>query len=502
MRVSFHEKKVIVVGAGFSGLASAALLAKKGFDVTIVEKNKNLGGRAQTWKTKGFMYDMGPSWYLMPEVFENYYKIFGKKTSDFYKLKQLDPSFRVFYEKEGMVDLPKDKKKVYKLFDSIESGSSKKLKNYLDLAKLKYDIAMEKFLYKEYQTIIDFFTPELITSGLKLQMFESLDSYVSKKFKNHKLKKVLEYSMVFLGGSPKNTPALYSLMSHVDINKGVYYPLGGMVEIVNALEKLCKNNGVKIIKGTEVKKIITNDNTKSRTLCSGILTNKGKKISADIILVSSDYEEAETKLLHKKHSIYSTNYWNKRVMGPSALLFYIGVKGKLKSLKHHNLFLADEWEEHFDQIYKNPTWPTNPSYYVSCPSKSDNSVAPKGKENLFFLIPIANELNDGDKEREKMFKKIINDFEKRTKEKISDKIIVKRIFSQRDFKKEYNSFKGTALGLAHTLFQTAVFRPSHKSKKVKNLYYTGSYTHPGIGVPMVLISAQIVADKIQKENKN
>ncbi len=495
------KKKVIVIGAGFSGLASAALLAKKGFNVTLIEKNKNLGGRAQAWKTKGFMYDMGPSWYLMPEVFENFYKIFGKKSTDFYKLKQLDPSFRVFYEKEGMVDLPKDKKKVYNLFETIEKGSSKKLKNYLDVAKLKYDIAMEKFLYKEYKTIFDFLTPELMLSGLKLQMFESLDNYVSKEFTDHRLKKILEYSMVFLGGSPKNTPALYSLMSHVDINKGVYYPLGGMIEIVNAFKKLCTQNGVKIIKGTEVKKIILQDNTKSRTISSGVLTNNGKLFNTDIILVGSDYKEAETKFLDSKHSWYKEKYWKKKTMGPSALLFYIGLNKKLKSLKHHNLFLADEWDEHFDQIYKTPTWPTNPSYYVSCPSKSDPTVAPKGKENLFFLIPVANELNDNDKEREKMFNKVINDFEKRTKEKIKDNIVVKRIFSQRDFKKEYNSYKGTALGLAHTLFQTAIFRPSHKSKKVKNLYYTGSYTHPGIGVPMVLISAQIVANKIEKENK-
>jgi phytoene desaturase len=339
-------------------------------------------------------------------------------------------------------------------------------------------------------------------SGLKLQMFESLDSYVSKEFNDHRLKKVLEYTMVFLGGSPKNTPALYSLMSHVDINKGVYYPLGGMIEIVNALEKLCKQNGVKIIKGTEVKKIITKDDTKSRTTSPGVLTKNGKIFNADIILVSSDYKEAETKLLHKKHSIYSEDYWKKKTMGPSALLFYIGLNKKLKSIKHHNLFLADQWDEHFDQIYKNPAWPTNPSYYVSCPSKSDISVAPKGKENLFFLIPVANELNDNDAERERMFNRVINDFEKRTKENIKEKIVVKRIFSQRDFKKEYNSYKGTALGLAHTLFQTAVFRPAHRSKKVKNLYYTGSYTHPGIGVPMVLISSQIVANKIENEQKN
>lgn len=491
-----NPKSVLVIGAGFSGLASAALLAKKGFRVTLVEKNKNLGGRAQTWKKNGFMYDMGPSWYLMPEVFENYYKIFDKKTTDFYKLKQLDPAFRVFYENEGVVDLPKEKKKVLDLFESIEKGSSEKLKKYLKVAKMKYDIAMEKFLYKEYNSIFEFLTPQLMSAGLKLQMFSSLDKYVSKNFKDHKLKKVLEYSMVFLGGSPKNTPALYSLMSHVDLDKGVYYPVGGMVKIVDALEEICKSQNIKIIKSNEVNKILI-ENKKA----IGVLTKNKKKILADIVLVSSDYEHAETTLLEEKYSTYSKNYWRKKVMGPSSLLFYIGLNKKINSLTHHNLFLAKDWDKHFSEIFDNPNWPKKPSYYVSCPSKTDASVAQKGKENLFFLIPVAAGLNDSEQIREKMFNMIIKDFEERTGENIKKNIIVKRIFSQKDFKKEYNSYKGTALGLAHTLFQTAVFRPAFRSKKVDNIYFTGSYTHPGIGVPMVLISAQIVADKIFNENK-
>lgn len=489
-----YMPSVVVIGGGLSGLASAALLSKRGMKVTIIEKNNVLGGRARYWKNKGFFYDMGPSWYLMPEVFENFFKKFGKKSTDFYKLKKLDPAYRVFYEKEGIVDVPAEKKEVLKLFEKMEKGSAKKLEKYLANAKFKYDTAMQRFLYKDYKNITDFFTPEMVSAGLKLQLFESLDKYVSKSFNDHKLKKLLEYSMVFLGGSPKNTPALYSLMSHVDLNLGVYYPLGGLYEIVKAMEIICKENGVNIIKGKTVKKIVVEQGKAKKV----ILNNK-KSIEADIVLSNADYEFSETKLLDESQQSYKNNYWENTIMGPSALIFYLGVKKKIKKLKHHNLFLANNWNAHFESIFEKKSWPKNPSYYVSCPSKSDTSVAPKGKENLFFLVPVASGLKDNKQTRKKMFNQIINNFEERIGENIKEQIIVKRIFAHKDFIDDYNAYRGTALGLAHTLWQTAIFRPAHKSKKVKNLYYSGSYTHPGIGVPMVIISAQIVTNEILKD---
>jgi phytoene desaturase len=493
-KASSSKKKVVIIGAGISGLASAALLAKSGFDVTVIEKNSMSGGRAITWGKNGFLFDMGPSWYLMPEVFEKFFSEFNYKSSDFYKLKRLDPCYRVFFEGEGIVDVPADKKGINELFDSFEENGTKKLKKYLIDAEYKYNIAMKDFLYKEYATIFDFFSPQVIIQAPKLRLFESIDSFASRFFKSDKAKKILEYSMVFLGGSPSNTPALYSIMSHVDLTLGVYYPMGGIWMLPNSFMKIGKEQGVKFFFNSPVEKILVNEEGR----VSGVKTKK-KIIPADIVLSSADYPHTEMDLLEKKYQSYSEKYWDKRVVAPSAVLMYLGFKKKIKNFKHHNLFLAKDWNVHFREIFNNPAWPKNPSYYVGCPSKSDPSVAPKGMENVFVLVPVAAGLKDSEKIKEKMFDYIINDLEKQTGEKLKESMVVKRLFAQSDFSNLYNSYKGSALGIAHTLFQTAVFRPAHKSKKVKGLFYAGNYTHPGIGVPISLISAQIVADLVKKE---
>lgn len=481
---------IIIIGAGYGGLSLAALLGKNGFNVTVLEKNEDIGGRARTFSQNGFRYDMGPSWYLMPDVFEKYFSNFEKKSEDFFKLKKLDPAYRVFYEDDEIVDVPASKEGMYELFESIEEGSSEKLKKYLEQAKYKYDTAMDKFLYKSYDSLFDFFTPSLMLAGIKLDIFNSLDSHTRKYFKSEKLRKILEYSMVFLGGSPKNTPALYSLMSHVDLEMGVYYPEHGMYDLVKAFETLCLENNVKIIRGEEAKKIVVEDRKAKH-----VLTKDGNRYDADIIIANADYEHVETKLIEDKYRSYNERYWKKKVMAPSALIFYLGVNKKLDKLKHHNLFLAEDWDKHFDSIFKTKEWPNNPSYYVNCTSKTDNT-APKGSECLFFLVPVAADLKDDKKTRDKMFDKIIENFEEQIGEKIKDNIIEKRIYAHKDFMNDYNAYKGTALGMAHTLFQTAVFRPTMKSKKIKNLFYSGHYTHPGIGVPMVVIASEILAKKI------
>jgi phytoene desaturase len=469
-------KSVLIIGAGISGLSEAALLAKEGYKVTILEKNSSLGGRARKFTKNNFIFDMGPSWYLMPEVFDKFFKEFNKKTSDYYHLNRLDPAYKVFYEDEGSLNVPGEKSELKKVFENEEKGASKKLDEYLDNAKYKYDVAMEKFLYKNYYSLIDFFKWEMISEAIPLQLFNSIDSFVSSKFKSHKLKKILEYSMVFLGGSPKNTPALYSLMTHVDLNLGVWYPDGGIYVIVDALEKLCKENKVKILKNKPVSKIIVEDG------CATGVISKGKKYFADIIISNADYEHTDTKLL-RENGNFSKKEWKSKIIGPSGFIAYLGMKKEVKTLEHHNLFLAKDWDIHFDTIFKNQIWPKNPCYYVSCTSKTDKASAPKGKDAVFIFVPIAPDLKDNKKRRDKFFDQIILDMEKKTGENFASNIEFKKLFSVNDFKNDYNSYKGSSLGMAHTLFQTAIFRPSNKNKNVSNLYYTGSYVHPGIGVP-------------------
>jgi len=488
------EKRVIVIGSGFGGMAAAALLARDGYSVTVVEKNDQPGGRAIVYEDQGFLFDMGPSWYLMPEVFEDLFGEFARKPSDFYELKRLDPSYKVFYGPGRSVVIEADLEKTKALFESMEPGAGEKLREYLESAKYQYEIAMGQFIYKEYSSIFDFLNKKLVFEGTKLHIFDSLDGYVKRFIKSHDLRKILEYTIVFLGGSPYNSPAMYALMSHVDFNLGVWYPMGGMGELSKAFHRLCVDLGVEFRFGEEVKHILV-ENGSAR----GVETTRGT-IDADILVVNADYPHAEIDLLDKKSRSYDEKYWKKKSIAPSCVLMYVGLDRKLDCLEHHNLYLSDSWDEHFSSIFDKPEWPENPSYYVCCPSRTDPAVAPEGKENLFFLVPVAAGLDDTDDVREKYFRSTIEHLEKLTGEKILDHVISKRIVTHRDFSSLYNAYKGTALGLAHTLRQTAIFRPGHRSKKVGSLYYSGQYTHPGIGVPMVLISSKILAKEIGKDH--
>jgi phytoene desaturase len=485
--------KIVVVGAGFAGLAAAPLLAKQGYDVTVIEKNNFLGGRARSLNENGFIFDTGPTWYLMPDVFERYFSEFNYKPSDFYELLRLEPAYRVFFEKEKIIDISSNLENNFQIFDQIEYDGGNKLRKYLELSKYIYDVAMKNFVYKDYSNILDLMAPGLLFKGIKLNIFGKMDTLVNKFFNSDYARKIIQYTLVFLGGTPKITPALYSLMGHVDFNLGVWYPKGGLGEVVKAFYKLGNNYGVKFQFGESVKKIqIKNRNAKN------VITEKNI-IPSDTFLFTSDYHHVETELLEEKHQSYPDKYWQKKIIAPSAFIILLGINNRLSSLKHHNLFLMNDWINHFDEIFDNPSWPQFPSFYLGCPSKTDDSVAPNGHENLFVLVPIASGLEDTQKIRERYFQKIISTVEEITGEKIFDYIVYKKIFCITDFLKYYNSWRGTALGLAHTLRQSALFRPRHKSKKIKNVYFAGQYTHPGIGVPTSIISSQIATKRIFNE---
>jgi len=487
-------RKIVIVGAGFGGISAAALLAKEGYDVTVLEKNATPGGRARVWEEDGFRFDMGPSWYLMPDVFERFFAEFDKKPTDYFELKRLDPAYRMIFGKDDIIDIKPLLEDNLKIFDQLEEKGIDKMEKYLDLAEYQYNVSMNNILYENLTSIFEFMKPSLLVKGLKLNVFGNLEKKIDKIFDSEKLKKILLYSVVFLGGNPSNTPAIYSLMSHVDFNLGVWYPMGGIGAVVDAMVQLAEDYGVTFRYNQEVTSIEVESGRATA------VQTTDTTYQADRIIVNADYQFAETELLDEKYQTYPAKYWKKKTLAPSAFLIYLGLDIELPQLKHHTLVLDNDWMRHFKQIFDQPGWPENPSYYVCNPSKTDPLMAPEGKENLFLLVPVASGLEDSDATREMYYDKIMDHFEEIIGQSIRDKIVVKRIFSQRNFAEDYNAFKGTALGLSHTLFQSVMFRPHHESKKVDGLYYTGQYTHPGIGVPMVIISSTIVRDIITAEN--
>ncbi|MCF8248120.1 MAG: phytoene desaturase [Saprospiraceae bacterium] len=489
------EKKVIVIGSGFAGLATASCLAKQGFDVTVLEKNDATGGRARKFHADGFTFDMGPSWYWMPDVFENYFNHFEKKTSDYYNLVRLDPSYRIIFGENDNMNVPAGEEALCQMFERYEPGSSVNLRKFLAEAKYKYEVGMGEFVRKPSISIMEFADLRILASMFRLQMFSSLSSHVRSLFTNKKLIELLEFPVLFLGATPEKNPAMYSLMNYADMALGTWYPMGGMTKIIEGMVMLAEELGVKIRLGEEVKQIYVPNGHATK-----VITNKGE-YAADVVVGGADYHHVEQNLLAEPQRQYTEKYWDKRVMAPSSLLFYLGVNKRLKGLLHHNLFFDKDFKQHAVEIYENPTWPTNPLFYVCAPSVTDPSVAPAGCENLFVLIPLAPDLQDTEELREKYFDLVMERLENLTGQDIRNSIVYKRSFAHNDFKKDYHAFKGNAYGLANTLLQTAFLKPRIKSKKVKNLYYTGQLTAPGPGVPPSLISGQVVAELIAKEQQ-
>ncbi|HBT94276.1 MAG TPA: phytoene desaturase [Chitinophagaceae bacterium] len=494
-----HSNKALVIGAGFAGLSAASFLAKKGWAVTIVEKNEMAGGRARKFEAEGFTFDMGPSWYWMPDVFEKYFGSFGKKVSDFYELQRLDPSYRVYFEKATW-DLPANYEALKNLFESIEPGAANALDLFLAEAKYKYEVGVGKLVYQPSLSITEFIDYELIKGVFKLDVFQSMKTHIARYFKHPYIQFLMEFPVLFLGALPENTPALYSLMNYADIKGGTWYPQYGMYSIIEAMVKVAKSLGVQFKLGEEVMQIVVENGIATKVISKVNETGIQENYSFDVLIGAGDYHHIETKLLEKKYQSYSAKYWDSRVLAPSSLLYYLGLNKKLKDVTHHSLFFDSDFSVHGSEIYSNPMWPSNPLFYASVPSVTDPTVAPAGCENLFLLIPIAAGL-EGDTVdvREKYFNLIIERLEKKWGQTITDAIVYKRSYAVADFKQDYHSFKGNAYGLANTLLQTAFLKPSCKSKKVKNLYYTGQLTVPGPGVPPSLISGEVVANLICKQ---
>lgn len=486
-------KKVVVIGSGFAGLSAACFLAREGYTVQVLEKQDTPGGRCRVWEQDGFRFDMGPSWYWMPDVFDHFFASFGKKTSDYYELMRLDPSYRVFFPEETW-DIPSGTEAFGDFLESRELGAKKQLGLFLDEAKYKYEVGMGSLVFKPGRSLAEFADWRVIRSVFRLDLFKSISGHLRRFFRDNKILHLLEFPVLFLGAKPQQTPALYSLMNYADIALGTWYPKKGMYEIVAGMYKLALELGVQFEFNAEVTKL-----TVEKDKVSSVETIKGS-YPADIVVGGADYQHIESKLLPEACRNYTESYWESRTMAPSSLLFYLGVNKKIPGLLHHNLFFDTDFDTHAEAIYDDPKWPDKPLFYASCPSMSDITVAPEGMENLFILIPLAPGLKDDEATREKYYHLVMERLENRVGEDIRSSVKVKRSYAMLDFVKDYHSYKGNAYGLANTLRQTAILKPSIKNKKLNNLYYTGQLTVPGPGVPPSLISGEVVSREISMEH--
>ena len=491
-----NSKNIAIIGSGLAGISAASYLAKAGYSVTVFEKNETYGGRLQQFTAEGFTFDMGPSWYWMPDVFESYFNDFDHSTADYYDLKRLDPGYRIYYGKNDYLDMSEDIEKLKSLFDSIEPNSGSSLQNFLNDAKIKYDVAMKHFIYKPSLSFTEYIDPILISQLGKLNLFRSMSKHIRQYFTNPKLIQILEFPSLLLGAKPEKTPSMYSLMNYADICLGTWYPQGGIRSIATAMYDNSLDLGVKYEFACPVDKIHLNENEKS---VKGIQCN-GQDIETDILLVNGDYQYVEQNLLSNNVRNYSNRYWENRVFSPSSLIFYIGLNKKIQNIPHHALFFDTSFNLHAQEIYDRPSWPTNPLFYISCTSKTDMSTAPKDGEALFVLIPTANGLNDNDEVRDKFFNIVISRIEDNIGVSLRNNIVFKRSYAHRDFTRDFNSMNGNAYGLANTLFQSAFLKPKMKNKKIGNLYYTGQLTVPGPGMPPSIISGKIAANLIGKEH--
>ncbi|WP_276391605.1 phytoene desaturase family protein [Eudoraea chungangensis] len=482
------KKKVVVIGSGFSSLSAACYLAKDGYNVSIYEKNDTVGGRARQLKKEGFTFDIGPSWYWMPDIFDRFFEDFGKKTSDYYQLDKLNPAYKIFFE-DDIITIGDCLDSIYKEFERIEKGSSVRLEKFIKKAQRNYDIAINEIVYRPGLSPLELVTKDTIIRVD--QFFKTISQEVRRNFKNPKLISTLEFPVLFLGAKPSKTPAFYSFMNFADFGLGTWHPKGGMYQIILAMKALAEELGVSIYTERPISKILVKDKK-----VYGIKTNE-EDVFADLVLSGADYHHTES-LLEKSQRQYSDSYWEKKTFAPSSLLFFVGFDKKLNNIEHHNLFFDTDFSQHASEIYDKPKWPSRPLFYANFPSVTDEGMAPENHETAFFLIPIAPGLEDTPSLRDKYFNIVLKRFQERTGQNVENNIIFRESFCVNDFIKEYNSFKGNAYGMANTLSQTAFLRPGLKSKKVANLFFTGQLTVPGPGVPPSLISGKLVAELMRK----
>ena len=488
--------KIAVIGSGFAGLSAAAYLSAAGHEVHVFEKNDSPGGRARQFKTEsGYLYDMGPSWYWMPGVFERFFNDFGCKVSDFYDLKLLDPSFDVVYSGNETMSIPENFEKLCGLFESVEPGSAARLKIFMDEAEYKYKTGMDSLVYKPGISLSEFADIDLIKGAFRLQVFSSFSKHVRKYFSHPKLIALMEFPVLFLGAMPQDTPALYSLMNYAGLKLGTWYPKGGFGKVIEAMSTVAQKKGATIHLNAGVEKIVV-ENNKTTAIVVG-----GNNFNCDGVVAAADYHHVESKLLDENYRNYSEKYWEKKTFAPSCLIFYLGMSKTIKSLSHHTLFFDEDLSLHSQEIYKTPKWPSKPLFYVCCPSKTDDEVAPPGHENLFLLMPIAPGLEDDEIMHEKYFGIMMKRLEQQTGEDLLSYIDYKRSYCINDFIVDYNSYKGNAYGLANTLMQTAILKPKIRNKKINNLFYAGQLTVPGPGVPPSIISGKIAAVELIKHLK-
>jgi phytoene desaturase len=489
------KKQVVIIGAGFAGLSAACHLSKRGYSVKVLEKNDTPGGRARKFNAEGFMFDMGPSWYWMPDVFESFFAHFGKKPSDYYNLVRLDPSYRVYFGKDNYLDMSASMDEMVQMFERIEPGSGKKLLKFMEEAKYKYEVGINDLVHKPGRSLLELADMRIAKGMFNLHLLSSMKSYVRKYFKDERLIQLMEFPVLFLGAMPKDTPALYSLMNYADMSLGTWYPMGGMNKIVEGMVKVAEELGVEIITNSEVDRIVLDKKSVKE-----VITKDGRSYQADVLIGGADYHHVEQNLLPAEARKYSPKYWDSRKMAPGSLIYYVGVNKKLNGLLHHNLFFDESLDAHAVEIYENPKWPSKPLFYVCCTSKTDPEAAPEGMENLFILIPTATDLPEDEGVREHYFNVIMDRMEALTGQSIREHVVYNRSYAHREFIEDYHSFKGNAYGLANTLGQTANLKPSLKNNKLNNLYFTGQLTTPGPGVPPALISGEVVAKEIAKDH--
>ena len=491
---TLDSESVVVVGAGFGGLSAACHLADAGADVTVLERRAELGGVAGRLERDGFRFDTGPSWYLMPDTFERFFARFGRRPETYYSLERLDPNYRVFWKDGDSASVPADREGQRELFESYETGAGDALDEYLDGASEAYEVGMREFVYEDRPRWRDWVDTDLLRAARGLTLLGSMDDHVSASVDHPKLRQLLEYTLVFLGGSPYNTPALYSLMSHVDLNLGVYYPEGGIRSVVDGIARMASELGVTFETGTEV--------TALSRLPDGVLVSTGAgEREADRVVSNAPPAHVERELLPPSRSEYGEDYWDDRTYAPSAFMLYLGVEGELPELEHHTLVLPTDWRGHFESIFDEPRWPEDPSYYVNVPSRTDDTVAPDGHETVVVLVPIAPGLDDSPEIRARFREQVLDDIARHAGVDLRDRIVVEEDACVTEFA-EFGYPEGSALGLAHTLRQTGPFRPGHRSNAMPGLYYTGSFTAPGIGMPMTLVSGEHTARAVVEDAAN